>query len=131
MQAMLNILNNTRAQHGVAPLTLNMTESNGTGTCVGSYGHSVHMQKMGTISHDQFPADICIPAMLEAENVGMWQGDELQALQSIHNMMMGEPYTPGCMGTHVCNILSSKFRQVGIGIYYVNNTVWLTEDFLG
>ncbi|MDQ3931186.1 MAG: hypothetical protein M3328_18830, partial [Chloroflexota bacterium] len=58
MQAMLTILNQDRAANGVAPLTLNLTMSNGTSTCIGAYGHSVHMQQMGQISHDQFPADV-------------------------------------------------------------------------
>jgi uncharacterized protein YkwD len=131
MQAMLTILNSDRAAHGVAPLTLNLTESNGTSSCVGSYGHSVHMQQMGQISHDQFPGDICIPYYTAGENVGDSNtGSIVGDLQNMENMMMAEPYTPGCSGSHVCNILSSGYSQVGIGVYRDSSgTTWLTQDF--
>lgn len=128
---MLNIINDTRAKYGLAPYTLNATQSAGTASCIGSYGHSVHMAQVGYISHDQFPADICVSVSAAAENVGMMgSGNELQDLQGIHSEMMSEPYTPGCTGSHVCNLLSSQYRHVGIGIYYVNNATWLTENFL-
>jgi uncharacterized protein YkwD len=133
MQSMLSILNNDRAAAGVAPLTLNATESNGTSTCVGAYGHSVHMSQLGAISHDQFPADICISYSTAGENVGeSASGNELTDLQSLDSQMMAEPHTASTCSTtvnHACNILNPAFHQVGIGIYYINNTTWLTEDF--
>ncbi len=133
IQAMLNIINADRSQAGVAPLTLNTTESNGTPTCVGSYGHSVHMAQMGAISHDQFPADICVGFSIAGENVGeAGYGNELTDLQKLDNLMMSEPHTVATCSTttnHACNILNTAFHQVGIGIYNANNTTWLTEDF--
>lgn len=131
MSYMLSILNSDRATHGVALLTLNTTESYGTGSCVGSYGHSVHMAQMGQISHDQFPGDICIPYMIAGENVGEANtGSETNDLQTIDNLMMSEPYSPGCTDNHACNILNSSFHQVGIGIDRdTYGTTWLTEDF--
>lgn len=131
---MVNILNNDRAQAGVAPLTLSWTQSNGTTTCVGSYSHSVHMATVNAISHDQFPSDVCIPWMSVGENVGMSRsyyagGTELTDLRTIDQQMMSEPHTPGCAGNHACNILNPGYHTVGIGIDYVNNTTWLTEDF--
>lgn len=133
MQAMLNLLNADRAQAGVAPLALNMTQSNGTPSCVGSYGHSVHMAQLGGISHDQFPADICISYFTAGENVGeAGYGNELTDLQKMDSMMMAEPHTAATCATtvnHACNTLNSSFHQVGIGIYSANNTTWLTEDF--
>jgi hypothetical protein len=97
------------------------------------------MQQSGTIWHingsypsASFPNDICVPATTGGENVGMADmGDELKDLKFMHSQMMSEPYTPGCQGTHVCNILSSQFKQVGIGIYYYLGKTWLTEDFVG
>ncbi|HEY8685379.1 MAG TPA: hypothetical protein VIO57_07220, partial [Chloroflexota bacterium] len=133
MQSMLAILNTDRAKVGVAPLTLNQTESNGTSTCVGAYGHSVHMSQVGSISHDQFPADICIPYQTAGENVGeSASGNELTDLQNLDNLMMSEPHDPTTCSTtvnHACNTINPKFTQVGIGIYYINNTTWLSEDF--
>jgi uncharacterized protein YkwD len=138
MQAMLNILNQTRHYFGVAPLTLDMTQSTGTKTCVGSYGHSVYMAQVGYINHDQFPADICgygTSVFAGGENVGMnSSGDELQELQYINDLMMSEPHDPATCAVsdnHACNIISPSYRRVGIGIYDTGNTVWLTEDFLG
>jgi Pro-kumamolisin, activation domain len=133
IQAMLNILNNDRAAAGSAPLALNNTETNGTGTCVGSYGHSVHMASLGAISHDQFPADICIAYSMAGENVGQaGYGNELTDLQQLDQSMMSEPHdatTCSTTGNHACNTINPGYHQVGIGIYYVNNQTWLTEDF--
>jgi uncharacterized protein YkwD len=133
MQAMLTMLNNDRAKAGVAALTLNLTQSNGTASCVGSYGHSVHMAQLGSISHDQFPADICVAFQTAGENVGEASyGNELTDLQQLDSLMMAEPHTSSTCSTttnHACNILNPNFHQVGIGIYNANNTTWLTEDF--
>jgi uncharacterized protein YkwD len=133
IQAVLNLLNGDRSAAGIGPLTLNMTETNGTGSCVGSYGHSVHMAQMGTISHDQFPADICIAYTTAGENVGeAAYGNELTDVQTLDSEMMAEAHDPSTCSTtdnHACNIVNGAFHQVGIGIYYTNNTTWLTEDF--
>lgn len=134
MQAALNLINATRAQYGLRPLSLNLTESNGTGSCIGSYGHSVHMAQMGQISHDQFPADICVPYSYTGENVGEMGGNELSAIQWIHNTMMSEPHDPATCASstnHACNILSPSFTQVGIGLYFDGSITWYTTDFLG
>jgi uncharacterized protein YkwD len=132
MQAELNLLNGTRAQAGVDPLTLNMGNSLGTGSCIGALGHSKHMAQVGQISHDQFPADICTAWSTAGENVGEWKtGNELQDLETIHSEMMSEPHSSGCSGNHACNIISPAFHIVGIGIYYSNGTTWLTTDFTG
>jgi uncharacterized protein YkwD len=134
IQSVLSLLNHDRAQYGVAPLVLNMTETNGTSTCVGSYGHSVHMASVGSISHDQFPADICITYTTAGENVGeAAYGNELTDLQQLDAMMMAETNptpVPGCTGSHACNIINPSFHQVGIGIYHDGaGQTWLTEDF--
>jgi uncharacterized protein YkwD len=135
MQAALNMINATRAQYGVQPLTLNMTQSLGTSTCVGAYGHSVHMSQLGAISHDQFPADICVAYSSAGENVGEWGGStELSEIQSIFDLMMSEQHDAAYCANHVnhaCNIISSKFSQVGIGLYYSGSgTTWYTTDFI-
>jgi uncharacterized protein YkwD len=130
IQYMLNKLNADRAAVGVSALTLNATETNGTGSCVGSHGHSVHMASVGSISHDQFPADICVSYMTAGENVGeAGFGTETADLNWLDSSMMSEPHSVGCSGNHACNIISPSFHQVGIGIYRVNNVTWLTEDF--
>lgn len=142
MQAMLNIINTTRSQSGLSPLTLNITQSNGTATCAGSYGHSVAMAQSGNIWHvnsaypaASFPTNICVATSTAGENVGQFSsGNELNDLQQIHNLMMSEQHDAAYCSTyinHACNLLSGSFHQVGIGIYYNAGRTWLTEDFLG
>lgn len=141
MQAALNLINQTRAENGLGPMTLNMTQSTGTGNCVGSIGHSTAMQQSGTIWHTNasypqasFSADICVFYHSAGENVGEWSGNELTAIQAIHNTMMNEQHDPAYCSVydnHACNILSPVFTQVGIGLVYVGNTVWYTTDFIG
>ena len=123
---LLDLINGSRASGGLSPLTFSSAQSSGNASCVGSYGHSVHMAQVGQISHDQFPQDICLPWSAAGENVGMASGSESQAIQTLHRQMMNE----GPTGGHYQNIMSTKFTTVGIGLYYQNNILWLTEDFV-
>lgn len=127
----LYLMNQTRASYGLPPYTLNQTESDGTGSCVGSHGHALHMSQTGVLAHDQFPADICVPVRAAAENIGYAGGSVQSALQTTHSEMMAEPHSPGCSGNHACSILSPSYSQVGIGVVTVNGTTWMTVDFLG
>ena len=124
-QQLLSLINGSRAGAGLSPLTLSAVQSAGTASCVGSYGHSVHMAQVGQISHDQFPQDICIPWSAAGENVGEASGSESAALELLHRLMMNE----GPSGGHYRNIMSSTFTTVGIGLYYTGGILWLTEDF--
>ncbi len=141
MQAMLNILNTTRASYGLYPLILNVTQSNGTSNCVGSYGHSEAMAQSGEIWHTNsaypaasFPSNICVSTSSAAENVGQFSSSsELTDLQSMNNLMMSEPHDASTCATqvnHACDILTTAFHQVGIGIYNASGRTWLTEDFV-
>lgn len=128
-------MNQTRASYGLPPYSINQTESDGTGSCVGSHGHALHMSQTGVLAHDQFPQDICIsPIRAAAENIGYAGGPVQSALQRIHQEMMSEPHSPGYCASgsnHACSIISPTYNQVGIGIITVNGTTWLTVDFLG
>ena len=141
IQAMLNIINSTRSQYGLAPLALNLTQSNGTTSCAGSYGHSQAMAQSGYIWHTNtsypaasFPNNVCVRTSSAGENVGQYSsGNELTDLQQIHQLMMNEAHDAATCASqinHACNLLSSSFQQVGIGIYFDVNRTWLTEDFL-
>jgi uncharacterized protein YkwD len=123
---LLDLINASRAGSGLTPLTFSPEQSSGDASCVGSYGHSVHMQQVGTISHDQFPQDICIPWSAAGENVGYSSGSVNQAIQILHRQMINE----GPAGGHYQNIMSRSFTTLGIGLYYNNGTLWLTEDFV-
>lgn len=139
---MLDILNSTRAQYGLGPLSLDLTQSNGTATCAGSLGHSEAMQQSGSIWHvnpnypqASFPNNFCVRYYSAGENVGMMSsGNEMNDLIGINNLMMNEPHDPSYCATyvnHACTIISTKYSRVGIGIVYINGTTWLTEDFIG
>jgi hypothetical protein len=145
-QALLNVLNQDRQTWSAAqslnlrPLTLNGAESDGSGGCPGSIGHSQAMAQSGTIWHynpnypaASFPNDICVHFSTAGENVGEWSsGNELQDLMNLDAAMMSEPHSAGCLGNHACNILGALYSSVGIGIFVDSRgTTWLTEDFIG
>jgi uncharacterized protein YkwD len=125
-QQLLSLINGSRAGAGLSPLTFSAVQSAGTASCVGSYGHSVHMEQVGQISHDQFPQDICVPWSSAGENVGWASGSESAAIQILHQYMMNE----GPSGGHYRNIMSPTYTTVGIGLYYTGGILWLTEDFV-
>jgi len=80
-----------------------------------------------------FPRDICVPAPSAGENVGEADLGSVQAdLSALNEAMMSEPHdrsTCASSFSHACNILSRGFRAIGIGAYYANGVLWLTEDF--
>ena len=65
-----------------------------------------------------------------AENVGnAWAEptfDPFEGLRTIHQDMMNEG--PG--GGHHDNIMSSTLEQVGVGVAFDANHIWVTEDFI-
>jgi hypothetical protein len=90
------------------------------------------MAQANSLFHSDLTTEFCEPIYAGAQNIGyLSSGNELQDLQNIHAMMMNEGYSPGCEGTHACNILSSRYSYVGIGIVRQGGTTWLTEDFFG
>ncbi len=52
----------------------------------------------------------------------------------MHQEMMNEQHDPTFCQTydnHACNILSTKYAAIGIGIYHApSGSTWLTEDFI-
>jgi uncharacterized protein YkwD len=127
-QQLLDLINASRATAGLPPYVFSSVESNGTASCVGSLGHSVEMSQEGAISHDQFPADICLSFTSAGENVAYTSGvSESDGITETHQAMMDE----GPSGGHYQNIMSSSFTTVGIGLYVDSTgTLWLTEDFV-
>lgn len=140
MNALVGLINNTRSQYGVPPVTLDMVQSNGTGSCVGSVGHSEAMAQSGSIWHENssypsasWPNNVCNGGGQIAENVGMaGQGNELSDIEYIHTLMMDEAHDPGTCAqslNHACNILNRAYTRVGIGLYESGGATWITEDF--
>jgi uncharacterized protein YkwD len=132
----LSEINGARAQVGVAPLALNLTQS----AC--SMGHSQAMAASGQIWHVNasypsvsFPNDLCVSYRSAGENVGEAGGySDAGGLAAIFDQMMAEPHDPASCAVevnHACNILNTSFRSVGIAVYSSAGAVWLTTDFTG
>jgi hypothetical protein len=118
------------------------TQSRGTSSCSGSYGHSVAMAESDQIWHvnsqfpqASFPRNICVHFHAVAENVGMFDsGNVLNDLRTINNLMWGESHTSATCATtvnHACTMINPAFNKVGIGIFVSHGSTWLTEDFSG
>lgn len=150
IQAMMNLMNQSRAtyaqQYGLRlnPLQLNMGQSMGNASCVGSIGHSQAMAASGSIWHvnssypqASFPNDICGRSFSAiGENVGVASnGDEMTSLTTIHQEMMSEQHDPSTCAQytdHACSIVSSTYTNVGVGIVVTaGGATYLTEDFSG
>jgi uncharacterized protein YkwD len=131
VKILLAAINAGRAAHGLAPLWLDARESR----C--SRSHSQHMALQGQISHDQFPADVCVAHRYAAENVGYDARSPGDAVLELHRLMMDEGpcASTGCSGAvyeqhaHYLNLVNPLYRHVGIGIVVRNGATWLTEDF--
>lgn len=128
--SLLATINSDRAALRLAPLTLNSRQSR----C--SKQHSQHMAALRTISHDQFPADVCVNHQISGENVGVASGEPGDALLTLNQLMLAEGPCPGSCspGTreqhgHYLNLMNATFHHVGLGVYVQGGRTWLTEDF--
>lgn len=130
-QMLFTLLNQHRAAAGAPSLALNETLS------LASRDHSCDMFQHQNLSHTgsdgsspfQRIAAVGVPFTTAGENIGMAGGYGLSGgVTTIDNEMMAEPLT---QGDHHWNIVNAAYTQVGIGIIYANNQVWLTEDFVG
>jgi hypothetical protein len=141
IQALLDLINTTRAANNVGPVTLSLTQTRGTNSCVGAAGHSQAMSETNAIwnTHQgydaaSFPKDICLHSLAPGENIGFEAtGNELTDLQTMHQDMMQQAHdTTTCAGAgnSACNLVAPDFNQVGIGIYQTNGGTYVTEDFL-
>ena len=108
--AMLAKINNTRAAHGLRPLTL----SGELSTLARS--HSRQMASSSTLFHTASFSSICCWSAI-AENVGM--GD---SVGTVHRAFMRS-------SAHRSNILDGRMRQVGVGIVAAGGRIWVTEIF--
>ncbi len=130
-QTLLSTLNAHRAAVGARPLTLNPALSAVART------HSCDMFQHQQMSHTGSDGSSPFQRISAAgiaygtagENVGMASGYALSSgVTTIDNEMMAEPLTPG---DHHWNIVNPAYSSIGVGIIYVNNQVWMTEDFIG
>jgi len=128
--SLLATINGDRAALRLAPLVLDSRQSR----C--SKQHSKHMAGMNAISHDQFPADICVNHQTSGENVGTAPANPADALLTLNQMMIAEGPCPGSCSSsvweqhaHYLNLMNAAFHHVGLGVYVQGGRTWLTEDF--
>ena len=78
----------------------------------------------GSMPSDRLHAE-GVNFLVNGENMGLAEGATPgDALDAIHSDLLNE-------ATATANILNPAFKQVGIGVVYINGVMWLTEDFTG
>jgi uncharacterized protein YkwD len=136
-QYMLGLINKSREDGGLPDYT-----SNDTLAAVARAHSDLNLQtdpKNGCPNPHQCPgepdpctrmSDAGVSWTQCAENVGnQWAEptfDPKEGLLAIHQRMMDEG--PG--GGHYDNIMSPTLQQVGVGVAFDANHVWVTEDFI-
>ena len=119
----LALMNSSRAQAGVGPLTLD------AGVSVTARAHSAAESRVGYVYHDgpdgtaqSRDAAACGTGWY-GENTGkVWNGD----LDALHSDFMAEPLIPI---NHHTNIVDPNFKWVGIGAVQGSDALYLTMVF--
>jgi uncharacterized protein YkwD len=128
--AVTSLLNLERAAHGLPALSTDYRLVNS------ARAHNLRMAAANTMSH-QLPGEPWLGARITragyywtyiGENIGYNTLISEYGVLTLEKMMYNEraPYDG-----HRLNILSSRFRNIGVDVY-IDNThhkVWLTEDF--
>jgi uncharacterized protein YkwD len=128
----LDLLNADRAAASppAPPLTLLPAIS------VASRYHSCDMAQHDLLAHDGSDGSTPLQRILATgvaftawgENVGESQGSGIiGGLDAIDQKMMAEPLYPP---EHHSIIIDPAYQNVGIGVIYLNGSVWVTEDFV-
>ncbi len=128
--SMLNLMNQERSAHGLRALSLNWRLN------TSAYHHNAKQAAQNTLSH-QLPGEAYFATRVSwtgykwstlGENVA-WNSDRtLAGVQYLQRIMYNEKAPDN---GHRLNILSSKFTNVGIDVYfdYQHNKIWITQDF--
>ena len=134
VQNALNVLNQSRAQFGAAPLTLD-TNLN---SCALRHAQDVascsnfSLSGFAACAHNDFKAgDTC---GANAENQGVASNvtisDEDSAFDSINASMMSEGPPPPGQDNHFLNITNPSYTKLGVGLFIdMNGNLWVSEEF--
>ena len=128
----LDLVNQARADNGLAPLALDPLMSDV------AREHSADMQANG-MSHTGSDGSTPRDRLLRAGVRLAWNGENIwsyhnrrapeQGPQTMHDAMMAEPLEPGNWN-HIANILMPNFKRIGIGVVVGPDGIqYLTEDF--
>jgi len=128
--AMLGLLNDERAAHGLAPLQWSdqLAQS--------AHRHDLHMAGANTMAH-QLAGEAYFATRISnlgyhwaaaGENVG-WNADATKGGVLYLERQMYAEKAPD--DGHRVNLLNRTFTQVGIDVYYdaAHNKIWFTQDF--
>ena len=120
---MLALMNSSRAQAGVGPLTLDASVS------VTARAHSAAESRVGYVYHDgpdgtaQSRDSAACGTGWYGENTGkVWSGN----VDALHYEFMAEPLIPI---NHHTNIVDPNFKRVGIGAFQGSDALYLTMVF--
>jgi uncharacterized protein YkwD len=123
----LDRINRERAALLLPPLTLNTASSNAARkhSCDDrERGDDGEQGSDGSSPSDRLHAE-GVSFLVNAETLGLADGATASdALATIHSDLLDEV-------TSQANILNPAFKEVGIGVVYLDGVMWLTEDFTG
>lgn len=121
-QQMLTLLNQSRRENGLAPLTLDPTLRDV------ARAHSEEMFRLGYFAHDSPVSGSPFARMKAAGVSDPAMGENLSYAPSVEVAERGLMRSPG----HRANILSPDFSKVGIGVVVApNGSKMFTQDFAG
>jgi uncharacterized protein YkwD len=110
--AMVEMVNSARASQGLGPLTWDDR--------LGQYGleWSQDMSVNG-FRHRNLSTLNQGPGVATGENIAWGSGVEVPRL---HQLLLDSP-------GHRANIMSTRYKRIGIGIYRSGNQLWITQEF--
>jgi len=130
MQYVLGIINQSRAQYGAPPVTLDTVN----GPCARRHAMDLAacsnngIANAGPCMHKDFiMGDRCGAAN---ENQGVGVGDNDPQFLAIHNSMMSEGPPPAGQQNHFSTITNPSFTTVAVAEYIdPNGNFWLSEEW--
>jgi uncharacterized protein YkwD len=110
--AMLEMVNSARASQGLGPLVWDDR--------LGQYGleWSQDMSVNG-FRHRNLSTLNQGPGVATGENIAWGSGVDVQRL---HQLLLDSP-------GHRANIMSTRYKRIGVGIYRSGNAMWITQEF--
>ncbi len=133
-QNALTVLNQSRAQFGASPLTLDATLS----ACALRHAQDVAacsnfgLSGFSACAHNDFKAGDTCGANAENQGVAssVTTSTEDSAFDSINTSMMSEGPPPPGQDNHFLNITNPSYTTCGVGLFIdMNGNLWVSEEF--
>jgi uncharacterized protein YkwD len=117
-------VNQVRAQHGLAPLSVHpvlVNKARAWARWMAAGGCSRDGNGVPYICHSSLAEGINAPWMLLEENVG--SGAPASIVMAVQT---GFEHSP----LHLANILNGRVQYIGVGVAYWNDHVYVTQEFM-